>query len=106
MSNGNASKPAVQYHRAKLWELTAAPACSGNNICMYLCMVYASYVGSAGYGIATALVGVIITATRILDAVTDAAIAYVFEKFPTKYGKCRPFLLIGWGVESLAVFMM
>ena len=106
MSNGNASKPAVQYHRAKLWELIAAPACSGNNICMYLCMVYASYVGSAGYGIATALVGVIITATRILDAVTDAAIAYVFEKFPTKYGKCRPFLLIGWGVVSFAVFLM
>lgn len=85
----------VKYRNAKMWELITAPACAGNNICMYMCMVYASYAGSEGYGIATAVVGIIITLTRILDAVTDTAIAYVFERFPTKYGKCRPFLLVG-----------
>ena len=91
MSDVKKGSAAVQYRGAKIWELIMAPACAGNNICMYMCMVYASYVGSAGYGIATALVGIIITATRILDAVTDAGIAFVFEKFPIKYGKCRPF---------------
>ena len=106
MSDVKKGSAAVQYRSAKIWELIMAPACAGNNICMYMCMVYASYVGSAGYGIATALVGIIITATRILDAVTDAGIAFVFEKFPIKYGKCRPFLLIGWAIESLAVFLM
>ncbi len=69
-------------------------------------MVYASYAGSEGYGIATAIVGIIMTLTRILDAVTDTAIAYVFEKFPTKYGKCRPFMIIGWLIEAAAVWMM
>ncbi len=108
MSNEvNATAPGeVKYRRAKTWELILSNACCGNNICMYMCMVYASYAGSEGYGIATALVGVIITFTRILDAVTDTAIAYVFEKFPTRFGKCRPFLLIGWIIEAGAVFMM
>lgn len=96
----------TKYRSAKLWEMIMAPACAGNNICMYMCMVYASYAGSEGYGIATAVVGVIITLSRILDAVTDTAIAYVFEKFPTKYGKCRPFLLIGWIIEAGAVYLM
>lgn len=96
----------VKYRNAKMWELITAPACAGNNICMYMCMVYASYAGSEGYGIATAVVGIIITLTRILDAVTDTAIAYVFERFPTKYGKCRPFLLVGWTIEALAVWLM
>lgn len=100
------SAEGTKYRRAKTWEMIMAPACAGNNICMYMCMVYASYAGSEGYGIATAVVGVIITLSRILDAVTDTAIAYVFEKFPTKYGKCRPFLLIGWFIEAGAVFLM
>ena len=51
----------MKYRSAKLWEMIMAPACAGNNICMYMCMVYASYAGSEGYGIATAVVGVIIT---------------------------------------------
>ena len=100
------SATGTKYRSAKLWEMIMAPACAGNNICMYMCMVYASYAGSEGYGIATAVVGVIITLSRILDAVTDTAIAYVFEKFPTKYGKCRPFLLIGWIIEAGAAYLM
>lgn len=42
----------TKYRSAKLWEMIMAPACAGNNICMYMCMVYASYAGSEGYGIA------------------------------------------------------
>ena len=62
----------MKYRSAKLWEMIMAPACAGNNICMYMCMVYASYAGSEGYGIATAVVGVIITLSRILDAVESS----------------------------------
>ena len=100
------SATGTKYRSAKTWEMILASAISGNNICMYMCMVYASYAGSEGYGIATAVVGVIITLSRILDAVTDTGIAYIFEKFPTKYGKCRPFMIIGWVIEVGAVYFM
>ncbi|MCR4694104.1 MAG: MFS transporter [Pseudobutyrivibrio sp.] len=104
---GNNVTVKTESSRKATWlEMITAPAINGNNICMYMCMVYASYIGSEGYGIATALVGVIITFTRVLDAVTDTAIAYIFEKFPAKFGKCRPFTLIGWLIEAAAVYMM
>mgnify|MGYP004478923831 CR=1 FL=1 len=39
------SATGTKYRSAKTWEMIMAPACAGNNICMYMCMVYASYAG-------------------------------------------------------------
>ena len=43
--------------------------------------------GSIGYGIATAMVGVILTCTRILDGVTDPMLAFLYDRVETKFGK-------------------
>lgn len=103
----NASaRDGVHYKTAKLWELIFSSAGNGTNICFYMLMMYASYIGSEGYGIATAVVGIIITGTRLFDAVTDSLIAIIFERFPTKHGRLRPFFVIGWIIEALSVFMM
>ena len=54
----------VQYRRAKLWQiiLYACNALPGMGVYMLIGM--ASYSASIGYGIATAVVGVILTARR------------------------------------------
>jgi hypothetical protein len=41
---------------------------------------YTVTVANEGYGIATAVVGLILTATRILDGVTDPIIAIIIDK--------------------------
>ncbi|MCI6465531.1 MAG: MFS transporter [Faecalicatena sp.] len=96
----------VQYRHVKTWRIALAQLNAGASMCFYVLMGMASYVANAGYGIAVAVAGVILTATRVFDGITDPIIALVIDKVNTKFGKLRIFLLIGWLIESLAVLMM
>lgn len=96
----------VQYRRAKTWQIALAQLNSGAAMCFYILIGYASYVGNVGYGVLTAVVGMIITGTRIFDGITDPIIAMMIDKTNTKFGKLRIFMFSGWLIEVLAVFMM
>ncbi len=96
----------VQYRRAKTWQIALGQLNSGAAMCFYILIGYASYVGNVGYGVATALVGMIITGTRIFDGITDPLIALLIDKTNTRFGKLRLFMFGGWLIETLAVFMM
>lgn len=94
------------YHKAKLWQMI----CYGCNglLCMsvYSLIGMASYSASIGFGIATAVVGVILTATRILDGITDPLLAFVYDRVNTKFGKIRPLLVGGFVIEFAALLAM
>lgn len=79
----------IVYRRAKTWRVALAGCSSGIGMCFYVLLGLASYVANAGYGIATAVVGIILTATRILDGVTDPIIAIIIDKMNTRFGKIR-----------------
>lgn len=96
----------VSYRRAKLWEIIMSGSSSGIGMCFYVLLGLASYVANAGYGIVTAVVGVILMATRIFDGVTDPIIAMLIDRTKTRFGKIRIWMIGGWLVESLAVFIM
>lgn len=96
----------VQYRRAKTWQIALAQLNSGAAMCFYILIGYASYVGNVGYGVATALVGMIVTGTRIFDGITDPIISLLIDKTNTRFGKLRIFMLSGWLIEVLALFMM
>lgn len=104
----NASvKDGVQYRRASIASMCLSAATRGTNLCFYLLMMYASYIANEGYGIAVALAGIIITGTRIFDAVTDSLLAALFDRMkPGKHGKIRLFILLGWAVMALADIAM
>ena len=53
----------IVYRRAKTWRVALAGCSSGIGMCFYVLLGLASYVANAGYGIATAVVGIILTAT-------------------------------------------
>src|SRR5699024_8089852 len=65
-----------------------------------------SYVQNAGYGIAVAIAGVILTATRVLDGLIDPLLALVIDRVKLRHGKLRFFMLAGWTVRSLAVLLL
>ena len=110
MKRGNESSSqngGVEYRRAKGWRIAFSCSSSGlMGMTFYILMGYASYVANVGYGIATAVVGFILTATRILDGVTDPIVAFLIDKTKLKAGKIRLWAFLGWVIESLAVFMM
>ena len=96
----------VQYRRAKLWQIICY-ACNGLvGMSVYSLIGMASYSASIGYGITTAVVGVILTSSRILDAVTDPLLAFVYDRVNTRFGKLRILMIAGYLIEAAALYCM
>ena len=52
---------------AKTWQIALASCSSGIGMSFYVLLGLASYVANAGYGIATAVVGLILTCNKNLE---------------------------------------
>ncbi len=96
----------VQYRRAKLWQIILVACNALVGMSVYSLIGMASYSASIGYGISTAVVGIILTCTRILDGVTDPILAFVYDKVDTKFGRLRILLIGGFVVEAIALLAM
>lgn len=96
----------VQYRRAKLWQIILISCNAFVGMAIYSLIGMANYSASIGYGVATAAVGVILTATRILDGVTDPLLAFLYDKVDTRFGKLRVLLIGGFLIEAIALLCM
>lgn len=96
----------IRYRTAKPWQIRVYPLASAVNNTFYLLMMYISYLTAGGYGILVAVSGMILTGTRIFDGITDPICAFITDRVNTKHGKVRVLQWIGWGVMSLACFLM
>ena len=96
----------VQYRRAKLWQIILYACSALSNMAVYILIQQASYAASIGFGISTAIIGVIIMGTRILDAVTDSLLAFVYDRVNTRFGKIRILLIVGWLIQSFGLLGM
>ncbi|MCI5650387.1 MAG: MFS transporter [Fusicatenibacter sp.] len=82
-------------HRAHLWEI-GMYALNNTSTNLYMVLVgYISYflVGIVGVGVV--LAGSIVTIMRVWDGVTDPFVGMIVDKTNTKFGKNRPFIVIG-----------
>ena len=96
----------VQYRRAKLWQIICY-ACNGLvGMSVYSLIGMASYSASIGYGITTAVVGIILTCSRILDGITDPMLAFVYDRVNTRFGKLRILMVAGFLIEAAALYGM
>ena len=96
----------VQYRRAKLWQIILCSCNALLGMTVYSLIGLASYSASIGYGVATAAVGVILTATRIFDAITDPLVAFLYDRVNTRFGKVRVLLIGGFLIEAIALLLM
>lgn len=96
----------VQYRRAKLWQIILYACNALVGMSVYSLISMASYSASIGYGVSTAVVGVILTATRILDGVTDPMLAFVYDRVNTRFGKLRVLLVAGFLIEAVGLACM
>ena len=96
----------IQYRRAKTWHIALSQMTGIMQMAFYVLLGYAAYIGNLGFAITTALVGVLITISRVFDSVTDPIIALLIEKFNSKHGKMRFFLFIGWLFMAGATTLM
>lgn len=96
----------VQYRRAKLWQIILVAFNAFNGMAVYFLIGLSSYSASIGYGIATLVVGGLLTFTRIFDAITDPLLAFVYDRFQSPFGKVRPLMLIGWAIQSTGLLCL
>ena len=96
----------VPYRRAKLWQIILIAFNAFNGMAVYFLIGLASYSASIGYGIATLVVGGLLTFTRIFDAITDPLLAFLYDRVNTPFGKVRPLMLLGWAVQSAGLLCM
>lgn len=96
----------VQYRKAKLWQIILVAFNAFNGMAVYFLIGLASYSASIGYGIATLVVGGLLTFTRIFDAITDPLLAFLYDRFNTRFGKVRPLMLLGWVIQSAGLLCM
>ena len=96
----------IVYRKAKTWHIALSQMTGIMQMAFYVLLGYAAYIGNLGYAIATGLVGILITLTRVFDGITDPIIAYIIEKFNWKHGKLRFFLTIGWALMALSTTLM
>lgn len=94
------------YRKAKLWQIILVSASALNGMAIYVLINMASYSANIGYGISTALIGGLLTFTRIFDAVTDPMLAFLYDRMNTRFGKIRPLMLLGWAIQSIGVICM
>ena len=93
-------------HRAKLWQIGGfALNNTATNFYLFL-MNFISYylVGFVGVGVVVA--STLIMSMRIWDGVTDPFIGYLVDKTNTKFGKNRPFIIIGNVILCAFSFLM
>ena len=93
-------------HRAKLWQIGCfAFNNSATNLYMFFMNFIAYYLtGMVGVGVVVA--STVITTLRIWDGVTDPFIGYLIDNTSTKFGKNRPFMLIGNIILAVASYIM
>ncbi|MBQ9511548.1 MAG: MFS transporter [Clostridia bacterium] len=94
------------YRRAKTWHIALSQMTGIMQMAFYVLLGYAAYIGNLGFAIATGLVGVLITLSRVFDSITDPLIALLIEKFDSKRGKLRFFLFIGWALMAISTTLM
>jgi Na+/melibiose symporter-like transporter len=96
----------VQYRRAKTWHIALSQINGGSSMAFYILIGMISYLANEGYGIAVAVAGFILTATRIFDGIIDPVLAILIDKTNTKHGKLRILMFIGWVIRAFAALLL
>ena len=95
MSKKSLEESSSGIHRAKLWEIGfyALNNTSTNAYMMLVASISYFLVGIVGLGAVFA--GTILTVMRIWDGVTDPFVGMIVDNTNTRFGKNRPFIVIG-----------
>ena len=99
--------PQDGVNRAKLYQLVLFPLNNGaTNVYYVLILSYIATFGNNVLGIATVFASVMVTGMRVFDAITDPIIGALMDRTDGKWGKFRPFMVIGNVIMVIAVILL
>ena len=87
--------PETGIHRAKIWEIGFYALNNTSTNIYAFAFMYVTYFLTGLCGVGVVLAGTITTLMRIWDGVTDPFVGMIVDKTNSKFGKNRPFIVIG-----------
>ncbi len=97
----------IEKNKAHIWQI-AMFSLNNTSTNLYLAMMgYVSYYANGIAGLGVVIISVILTGMRVFDGITDPIIGYIIDKTNGKYGKFRPYMVIGYillAASSLVLF--
>ena len=93
-------------NRAKFYQLALFPMNNGaTNVYFVLILSYIATFGENILGL-IGFASIMVTAMRLFDAITDPIIGALMDKTNTKFGKFRPFMVIGNLIMAVSVIAL
>ena len=90
-----------------MYQLALFPLNNGaSNVYYILILSYVATFGSKVLLLGAVFASVMVTAMRVLDAVTDPFIGALMDRTNGKFGKFRPFMVIGNAIMAVSVLLM
>ena len=94
-------------NRAKFYQLALFPMNNGaTNVYFVLILSYIATFGNKVLGLAMVFASFMVTGMRVFDAITDPIIGAIMDKTDGKFGKFRPFMVIGNVVMAISVICL
>ena len=95
-----------KMNRAKFYQLALFPMNNGaTNVYFVLILSYVATFGENILGL-VGFASIMVTMMRLFDAVTDPIIGALMDKTNTKFGKFRPFMVIGNIIMAASVIVL
>ena len=94
-------------NRAKFYQLALFPMNNGaTNVYFVLILSYIATFGNKVLGLAMVFASFMVTGMRVFDAITDPIIGAVMDKTDGKFGKFRPFMVLGNLIMAVSVILL
>jgi Na+/melibiose symporter-like transporter len=96
----------TNMNRAKFYQLALFPMNNGaTNVYFVLILSYVATFGENILGL-VGFASIMVTMMRLFDAITDPIIGALMDKTSTKFGKFRPFMVIGNAIMAVSVIVL
>lgn len=94
-------------NRAKLYQLALFPMNNGaTNVYYVLTMNFIAYYANGVLGLALMFATTMVTVMRLFDAVTDPVIGMLIDKTQGRFGKFRPYMVLGNGIMIVSSLLL
>lgn len=101
------NQPSNSLNRAKPYQLILFPFNNGaTNVYYILTMNYIMYHAEGVLGLAIAFATSMVTVMRVFDAITDPIIGALIDRTSGKFGKFRPYMVLGNSIMIVSALLM
>ena len=98
---------ATTLNRAKPYQLVLFPLNNGaTNVYYVLILTYIATFGNVVLGLGMVFASFMVTSMRVFDAITDPIIGALMDRTNGKFGKFRPFMVIGSAIMAVSVIVL